>query len=187
MNHIIDFNQSMTKRLPKELINDLKKIFKEIYKEDYEHLFLPLGRNKEEYIYYFKNRYYYELSYNENFFENQIIIEQLDESGLLFHFPDFSFIVNKSIKNDFIVSNNIDYNYILLTIIMLCVKHNIIKNNWISSIEIDSYILYEYGDYYINDYYNLLIQKCKNTLYKIGYKQFNCNINENYWFNLKLE
>ena len=186
MDHIIEFNQDIIHCLPDELITDLNQLFKLIYKENYDKLFLRQHINKEEYISYFKNRYFYELSYNEDFFEKQLIIEQLDNSGIIIHFPENEIIIKDEIKSDCIIVNNEDYNYIILTIIMLCVKHKVINNNWLSAIILtDEYILYEYGDLYIDDYYNNLINRCKQTLFKIGYTEFNCVVDKNHYLHLE--
>lgn len=148
------YTQNKIKEIPEGLIKDIIQLFKNIYGPSTFKETYKINTKKIS-------------SYNE-VYDDTIYIVRLNNKKIYIRiYCDWFIIdVNKSgkLKCD---PDDDKYEFIVKLLLMLCIYYGVIKNGF----EDDN-----------DEYDDKIIQKCKKELCKLGFKNFNCNYENNKYF-----
>jgi len=148
------YTQNKIKEIPEGLIKDITQLFKNIYNSTIFKEMYKLNTKKIS-------------SFNE-VYDDTIYIVRLNKKKIYIRIYCVWFIidVNKSGKLECDPDDD-KYEFIVKLLLMLCIYYGVIKNGFRDD----------------NDEYdNKIIQKCKKELCKLGFKNFNCNYENNKYF-----
>lgn len=148
------YTQNKIKEIPEGLIKDITQLFKNIYNSTTFKETYKINTKKIS-------------SYNE-VYDDTIYIVRLNNKKIYIRiYCDWFIIdVNKSGKLECDPDDD-KYEFIVKLLLMLCIYYGVIKNGF----EDDN-----------DEYDNKIIQKCKKELCKLGFKNFNCNYENNKYF-----
>jgi len=148
------YTQNKIKEIPEGLIKDIIQLFKNIYGPT---IFKEMNKLDTK-----------KISSFDEVYDDIIYIVRLNNKNIYIRiYCDWFIIdVDKFGKLDCDPDDD-KYEFIVKLLIMLCIYYGVIENGF----EDDN-----------NKYDDKVIQKCKKELYKLGFKNFKCNYENNHYF-----
>ena len=148
------YTQNKIKEIPEGLIKDITQLFKNIYNSTIFKETYKINTKKIS-------------SFNE-VYDDTIYIVRLNNKKIYIRIYCEWFIIDVNKYGKLECDPDDDkYEFIVKLLLMLCIYYGVIKNGF----EDDN-----------DEYDNKIIQKCKKELCKLGFKNFNCNYENNKYF-----
>ena len=145
--------QNKIDEIPKDLIKDITQLFKNIYKDKFKEIDKTNIDKKS--------------IFNDVYDEDIYIVRLNNKKIYIRIYCDWFIIdIDKFGKLD-CEPDDEKYEFIVKLLLMLCIYYGVIENGF----EDDN-----------DEYDEKIIQKCKKELYKLGFKNFKCNYENNKYF-----
>ena len=147
------YTQNKIKEIPEDLIKDITQLFKNIYKDKFKEIDKTNIDKKS--------------IFNDVYDEDIYIVRLNNKKIYIRIYCDWFIIdIDKFGKLD-CEPDDEKYEFIVKLLLMLCIYYGVIENGF----EDDN-----------DEYDEKIIQKCKKELYKLGFKNFKCNYENNKYF-----